>query len=174
MTTVAVDFSDFTLWCNGFPNDFFAELRRTRTLFRHDLTPGVARMASGTVQRDFWVTTKHRHAVRLHRDADSFTAVDGSLIEPVGLDPPGLNKRRKLISNAFNPRTIAKLEDGIRARRADDRSVAHRRRRRLDQRCCQRLPMTVIGDTIGMPESDRPRIFDSLDRILKARSPQAG
>src|SRR6516165_8372798 len=35
------------------------------------------------------------------------------------------------------------------------------------------LPMTVIGDIIGIPESDRPRIFDSLDRILKARSPEA-
>ena len=34
------------------------------------------------------------------------------------MDPPELNKRRKLISNAFNPRAIAKLEDGIRARAA--------------------------------------------------------
>jgi cytochrome P450 len=33
--------------------------------------------------------------------------------------------------------------------------------------------MTVIGDIIGIPESDRPRIFDSFDRILTARSPEA-
>jgi len=32
------------------------------------------------------------------------------------------------------------------------------------------LPMTVIGDIIGIPEEDRPRIFDGFDRILKARS----
>ncbi|MGZ4578641.1 MAG: cytochrome P450, partial [Mycobacterium sp.] len=31
----------------------------------------------------------------------------------------------------------------------------------------------VIGDIIGIPEDDRPRIFDCLDRILKANSPEA-
>ena len=144
MTAAAVDLSDFALWRNGFPDELFAELRRTRPLFRHDLTPGVARLFSGTVRREFWVATKHRHAVRLHRDVDSFTAVDGPLIQPVGMfssyptiinmDPPGLNKRRKLISNAFNPRAIAKLEDGIRARAARMiDQLLDRGRRRLDR-----------------------------------------
>jgi cytochrome P450 len=180
MTAAAVDLSDFALWRNGFPDELFAELRRARPLFRHELTPGVAE----TVRREFWVTTKHRHAVRLHRDTESFTAVDGPLIQPVGMfssyptiinmDPPGLNRRRKLISNAFNPRAIAKLEDGIRTRAA----------RMIDQLLTEgggdwiadvadALPMTVIGDIIGIPESDRPRIFDCLDRILKANSPEA-
>jgi cytochrome P450 len=181
MTAVAVDLSDFALWHNGFPEELFAELRRHRPLFRHDVTPGVAKLFSGTVQREFWVTTKHRHAVRLHRDTDSFTAVDGPLIQPtdlfssyptiINMDPPGLNKRRKLIAGAFNPRAIAKLEDGIRARAA--RMIG----RLLTagggdwiEDVADALPMTVIGDIIGIPESDRPRIFDAFDRILKARS----
>ena len=180
MTAAAVDLSDFALWRNGFPDELFAELRRARPIFRHDLTPGVAE----TVQREFWVTTKHRHAVRLHRDTESFTAVDGPLIQPVGLfasyptiinmDPPRLNKRRKLISNAFNPRAIAKLEDGIRARAARmiDRLLAEGGGDWIED-VADALPMTVIGDIIGIPESDRPRIFDGLDRILKANSPEA-
>ena len=184
MTAAAVDLSDFALWRNGFPDELFTDLRRTRPLFRHGLTPGVARLFSETVRRDFWVTTKHRHAVRLHRDVDSFTAVDGPLIQPVGMfssyptiinmDPPGLNKRRKLISNAFNPRAIAKLEDGIRARAARmiDHLLAEGGGDWIED-VADALPMTVIGDIIGIPESDRPRIFDSLDRILKARSPEA-
>ena len=180
MTAAAVDLSDFSLWSNGFPDEVFAELRRSRPLFRHDLTPGVAK----SVQREFWVATKHRHAVRLHRDVDSFTAVDGPLIQPVGMfssyptiinmDPPALNKRRKLISSAFNPRAIARLEEGIRARAA--RMIDHL----LSEGggdwitdVADALPMTVIGDIIGIPESDRPAIFDSFDRILKARSPEA-
>ena len=146
--------------------------------------PASQQLFSGALQRDFWVTTKHRHAVRLHRDVDSFTAVDGPLIQPVGLfasyptiinmDPPGLNKRRKLISNAFNPRAIAKLEDGIRARAARmiDRLLANRGGDWIED-VADALPMTVIGDIIGIPESDRPEIFDVLDRILKARSPEA-
>ncbi len=181
MTAAAVDLSDFSLWSNGFPDELFAELRRSRPLFRHELTPGVAE----AVGREFWVATKHRHAVRLHRDADSFTAVDGPLIQPVGMfssyptiinmDPPGLNKRRKLISNAFNPRAIVKLEEGIRARAA--RMIDHL----LSEGggdwiadVADALPMTVIGDIIGIPDQDRPKIFDCLDRILKANSPGNG
>ncbi|UXA05454.1 cytochrome P450 [Mycobacterium sp. SMC-2] len=181
MTAAAVDLSDFALWRNGFPDELFAELRRSRPLFRHDLTPGVAALFPGGAQREFWITTKHRHTVRLHRDVDSFTAVDGPLIQPVGMfssyptiinmDPPGLNKRRKLISNAFNPRAIAKLEDGIRARAARmiDRLLDEGGGDWIED-VADALPMTVIGDIIGIPEDDRPRIFDSLDAILKANS----
>jgi len=90
------------------------------------------------------------------------------------MDPPGLNKRRKLISNAFNPRAIAKLEDGIRARAARmiDNLLAKREGDWIED-VADALPMTVIGDIIGIPESDRPEIFGVLDRILKARSPEA-
>ncbi len=177
MTTAAVDLSDFALWRNGFPDNVFTELRHTRPLFRHGVTPGVAK----TVQRDFWVATKHRHAVRLHRDADSFTAVDGPLIQPVtmfssyptiiNMDPPGLNKRRKLISSAFNPRAVAKLEEGIRARAAGmiDALLARGGGDWIED-VADALPMTVIGDIIGIPDADRPKIFSSLDRILKAQS----
>jgi cytochrome P450 len=180
MTTAALDLSDFSLWRNGFPDDLFAELRRTRPLFRHGLTPGVAKTG---VQRDFWIATKHRQAVRIHRDAESFTAADGPLLQPMGtfssyptiinMDEPELNKRRKLISSAFTPRAVARLEDGIRARAA----------RMIDHLLAEgggdwiadvadALPMTVIGDIIGMPEEDRPRIFSVFDRILTARSPR--
>ena len=181
MPGVAVDLSDFALWRNGFPDDLFAELRHTRPLFRHDLTPGVAQ----TVKRDFWVTTKHRHAVRLHRDTESFTAADGPLIQPVAmfssyptiitLDPPSLNTRRKLISKAFNPRAIAKLEAGIRARAATmiDNLLAKGGGDWIED-VADALPMTVIGDIIGIPDEDRPRIFDVFDRILKVLAPDAG
>lgn len=181
MTAAAVDLSDFALWRNGFPDELFAELRRDQPIFRHDLTPGVAALFPGGAQREFWVTTKHRHTVRLHRDVDSFTAVDGPLIQPVGMfasyptiinmDPPALNKRRKLISNAFNPRAIAKLEDGIRARAARmiDGLLAGGGGDWIED-VADALPMTVIGDIIGIPEDDRPRIFDCLDRILKANA----
>ena len=177
MTASTVDLSDFTLWRNGFPDELFAELRRTRPLFRHGLTPGVEK----TVKRDFWMTTKHRHAVRLHRDADSFTAGDGPLIQPadlfvsyptiITLDPPEQSKHRKLISSAFTPRAIAKLEDGIRARasRMIDDLLARGSGDWIDD-VADALPMTVIGDIIGIPEPDRPRIFDGFDHILKAQT----
>ena len=176
-TTTPVDLSDSTLWQNGFPDELFAELRRDRPLFHHELTDGVAK----TVKRDFWMATKHRHAQRIHRDTDSFTATDGPLIQGVGvigsaptiinMDPPDLLKRRRVMSHAFTPKAIGKLEEGIRRRAAGmvDRLLTAGGGDWIDE-VADVLPMSVIGDIIGIPEEDRPEIFDTLDRILKVAS----
>jgi cytochrome P450 len=177
-TTTPVDLSDSALWQNGFPDDLFTELRRERPIFHHELTDGVAK----TVKRDFWMTTKHRHAQRIHRDTDSFTAVDGPLIQGVGpigsfptiinMDPPDLTKRRRVMSHAFTPKAISKLEDGIRARAASmiDRLLVQGGGDWIGD-VADVLPMSVIGDIVGIPEEDRPHIFGTLDRILKLNSP---
>lgn len=181
MTTAAsIDLSDFSLWRNGFPDELFAELRRETPVFHHPLTPGVAK----TVQRDFWMTTKHRHAQRIHRDTESFTAVDGPLIQGVGpvgsfptiinMDPPVLTKRRRVMSHAFTPRAVGKLEEGIRSRAASlIDGLLERGGGDWVADVADVLPMSVIGDIIGIPDEDRPRIFDTLDRILAANSPGA-
>jgi cytochrome P450 len=179
-TTTPVDLSDSALWRNGFPDDLFAELRREQPIFHHELTDGVAQ----TVKRDFWMTTKHRHAQRIHRDTDSFTAVDGPLIQPIGvmasiptiihMDPPDLTKRRRVMSHAFTPKAIAKLEEGIRRRAASmiDRLLAAGGGDWIDD-VADVLPMSVIGDIIGIPDDDRPEIFDTFDRILLANAPDS-
>ena len=176
-TTTPVDLSDSALWRNGFPDELFAEFRRDRPLFHHGLTDGVAK----TVKRDFWMATKHRHAQRIHRDTDSFTATDGPLIQGVGvvgsaptiinMDPPDLLKRRRVMSHAFTPKAIGKLEDGIRTRAAAmvERLLAAGGGDWIDD-VADVLPMSVIGDIIGIPDDDRPEIFDTLDRILKVAS----
>ena len=178
-TTASVDLSDYNLWRDGFPDDLFAELRRDAPVFHHELTERVERMLA----RDFWVTTKHAHAQRIHRDVDSFTAADGPLIQAMGtfssyptlinMDPPELNKRRRVIASAFTPRAIGKLEDGIRTRAAAlvDQLIEKRDGDWIDD-VADALPMSVIADIIGMPEADRPMIYDCFDRILKAKDPK--
>jgi cytochrome P450 len=179
-TTVPVDLSDNSLWRNGFPDELFTEFRREQPIFHHELTDGVAK----TVKRDFWMTTKHRHAQRIHRDTDSFTAVDGPLIQTIDvmtsvptiihMDPPDLIKRRRVMSHAFTPRAIGKLEEGIRARAATliDELLAAGGGDWIGD-VADVLPMSVIGDIIGIPDDDRPEIFDTLDRILSANAPDS-
>lgn len=178
-TTTPVDLSDSALWQNGFPDELFAEWRRELPIFHHELTEGVAQ----TVKRDFWMTTKHRHAQRIHRDTDAFTAADGPLIQGIGpigafpnvitMDPPVLTKRRRVMSHAFTPKAIKKLDDGIRRRAAvmiDGLLESGGGDWITD--VADVLPMSVIGDIVGIPDEDRPHIFDTLDRILKANEQQ--
>lgn len=176
-TTTPVDLSDPALWQNGFPDELFAELRRNRPVFRHGLNDRVA----ATLKRDFWITTKLRHAHRIHRDTESFTAVEGPLIQGVGavgsfptiinMDPPDLLKRRRVMSHAFTPKAIGKLEHDIRRRAAAmiDHLLEAGGGDWIDD-VADALPMSVIGDIIGIPESDRPEIFDTFDLILQANS----
>jgi len=178
-TTASVDLSDYNLWRDGFPDEVFTDLRRNAPVFHHEMNERVEKMLA----TDFWVTTKHAHAQRIHRDIDSFTAVDGPLIQDMGtfsemptlinMDPPELNKRRRVIASAFTPKAIAKLEHGIRTRAATmvDALLEKRDGDWIDD-VADALPMSVIADIIGMPEEDRPKIYDCLDRILKSKAPE--
>jgi len=90
------------------------------------------------------------------------------------MDPPELTKRRRVMSHAFTPKAIGKLEQGIRTRATSlvDRLLAAGSGDWIED-VADVLPMSVIGDIIGIPDEDRPQIFDTLDRILAANSPQS-
>jgi cytochrome P450 len=171
MTNTTIDLSDPSMWDNGFPEEVFADLRRTAPVYHQELTDGVRE----NVGRDFWVCTRHADVNRVHRDHESFTATDGAVIRQdplaaypalVNLDPPDHTRRRRLIARAFTPRAVAALEEGIQRR-------AHTMAKSLLQNgggefldLAGGLPMSVIGDIVGIPEADRAHVFALIDKAL--------
>lgn len=176
-----VDLSDPALWSRGFPHDLFRRLRSDRPIFRHELTPGVEQQ----VQRPFWVCTKHHHSVRIHRDVDAFTATEGPTIQDlptftsspniVVMDKPEHTRVRGLISRAFTPRAIAQLEDGIKRRSGElvGRIVGNGGGDWVRDLAAV-LPMSVIGDIIGIPEDDRAEVFSWIEMVIQSKSVDSG
>jgi cytochrome P450 len=173
MPEVTLDLADLSLWADGFPDDVFEDLRQRTPVYHQSRTA----IVDNGVGREFWVCTKHAEVTQVHRDHDAFTATDGPLIQEVSLfsaypaivnlDPPDHTKRRRTITKAFTPRAVAKLEEGIRTRAR--RMAASL----LDAgggefvELAAGLPISVIGDIVGIPDEDRPRVFDLIDQVLK-------
>lgn len=142
----------------------------------------------GTVVRGraAWLTADHAVAHQLLRSDDfSVTAIGKTLPGPLGwlerkttvkgrlhpllppsmlsVEPPEHTRYRKTVSSVFTTRAVAALRerveqaavallDGIEAGPTDLVDV-------VDAYCAQ-LPVTVIGDILGVPDHDRPRILE--------------
>jgi len=178
MTNTTIDLAEPAIWASRFPDDLFAQLRARTPVFHQQLTDDVRT----TVGREFWVCTTHADVARVHRDYESFTATRGPLIQDVALfdaypaivsmDPPDHTIRRKIIARAFTPRAVAKLEEGIRARAEGMAAglLASGGGEFVD--LAAGLPISVIGDIVGIPDPDRPHVFGLIDRVLKTAGAQ--
>ena len=176
--TTTVDLADPAIWASRFPEELFAELRARTPVFHQRLTDDV----KSAVGREFWVCTRHADVARVHRDYESFTATRGPLIQDVplfdtypaivSLDPPDHTVRRRMITSAFTPRAVAKLEDGIRARAKTMAGALLESGGGEFVDLAAGLPISVIGDIVGIPEDDRPHVFGLIDRVLKTAGGQ--
>jgi cytochrome P450 len=173
-----IDLAEPAIWATRFPEDLFAELRADAPVFHQRLTPDV----KSAVGREFWVCTKHAEVARVHRDHEAFTATRGPLIQDVpmfdaypaivSMDPPDHTIRRKVIARAFTPRAVAKLEDGIRDRAKAMAAALLESGGGEFVDLAAGLPISVIGDIVGIPDADRPHVFGLIDRVLKTAGAQ--
>jgi cytochrome P450 len=180
--TSEIDLTDRMLYKSGIPHDLFAQLRSIGGVVRH---PPVS--VPGAQDFGFWSVVGHPETQQANRDWETFTAVDGPGIAPdslyrdaemlVAIDPPDHTRIRRLLSAGFTPRMVARLEsdleqrcerilDDVTARGGDDidfvSEIAHE------------LPMHVIADIVGIPDEDRPWIFEQTDLLLQNFDPDSG
>jgi cytochrome P450 len=97
----------------------------------------------------------------------------GSMIT---LDDPRHQRLRNIVSRAFTPKVVARVEESVRdrARRlVDDMIAAHPDGRgELVSELAGPLPLQVICDMIGIPEQDEQQVFHWTNVILGSSDPE--
>jgi cytochrome P450 len=131
---------------------------------------------------DIWALSRYEAVVNAHLDTDTYTSTQGVTLEGLdkGLpflilkDPPEHTLHRKIVARLFTPRRISQLEPFIRAtatRLLD--GVMERDSFDLVHEFSFRLPLDVISELIGIPESQRNAVHELSDR-LAARDEGSG
>ena len=174
---------DPLLWLRPDREGIFAKLRAERPVSFHE-EPDFPEVPRGA---GFWSLTRYADVVRASCDAETFISGRGSNIgdlpieiaeffgSMINMDAPRHTKLRKLVSAGFTPRTIRQLEEGVRvqARRIVD-AVAPKGTCDFVEEVAAALPLRIICDMMGIPESDHRRIYELTNVILGVGDPEYG
>ncbi|QUR69765.1 cytochrome P450 [Mycobacterium spongiae] len=101
---------------------------------------------------------------RLRRVAER---TDSGLLHPLqapsllSVEPPQHTRYRKMVSSVFTTRAVAKLRNRVEATAAELLDELPDQTGVVDivERYCSQLPVTVIGDILGVPDDDREMIL---------------
>jgi cytochrome P450 len=163
-----IDLTDLDLFADGFPHEIFTELRSAAPVFWHRPTvhtPGGA---------GFWVVSRYAEAVAVMSEPGTFSSErapgaegGGTLIEdlPYGsaagvllnmMDDPRHRAIRRLVTPAFSPRELARLEPDLRSRAGAILEAAGAKGRcDLLREVAAELPMQATASLMGVPLADR-------------------
>jgi cholest-4-en-3-one 26-monooxygenase len=161
----------------GVPHDMFTRLRREAPVYWHEEPGGPG----------FWVITKHADVRAMSRDWATFSSERGGTEitdypeeELAGLrllllymDPDRHTRYRLLVTRAFTRSRVHALAtriEQITEEIVDD--IAERGECDFVADLAARLPLRVIADMIGIPEEDRPFVFDLANRMVGWMDPE--
>ncbi|MCY4375317.1 MAG: hypothetical protein OXC31_16270, partial [Spirochaetaceae bacterium] len=115
---------------------------------------------------DAWALTRYRDVEAMLRDHTRFANADRVLVQTISmslleLDPPAHTRLRLLVSKAFTPRAVARLQGRIQ-QVTDELLDAASGMERFDlvEALAYPLPVTVIAEMLGV----RPRDLDLFKR----------
>jgi len=180
------DFTNPAVLEEGIPVREFALLRRTAPVWWNNQTAGTAGFNDG----GFWVITKHADVKQISRNNASWSAHANGVImrHPTWMsadqieitkallinhDPPAHTRLRKIVSRLFTPRAISALEDRLAtAARTIVRTAADKGWGNFVDDIAARLPLMAIADLLGVPESDREKVFHWSNTMMNNEDPE--
>jgi cytochrome P450 len=164
---------------------YFAHLRRDAPLSRHEPPEDILGLPDQG-RPDYWAVVRFEDVRRVSRDPARFCSGQGvqfgdvpeELLEAsqsfLATDAPRHTKLRGLVSAAFTPRQVARIEEGI----------ARNAKQIVDQAAptgggdfvaliAKRLPLVTISDMIGVPDADREQVVADADILVSVADPEA-
>ena len=173
----AVELFDPDAYANGVPHETFALLRREAPVYRHQ-QPGAT---------PFWAITRYHDVVAASRDFASFSSERrGALLrEPpeealevqrlmmLNMDPPRHTKLRALVNKGFTPRMTSLLQVPVRRTCSGlIDAVAARGECDFVAEIAAELPLQVIAEMLGIPQTDRHQVFEWSNTMVAADDPE--
>ena len=182
----AIDLSDFAFWNRPIEEreGAFATLRAERPVpfTKERGLPGLAL----PVGAGYWSLTRHADILEASRNPELFSSAAGATsIQSlpaqfnaffggmINMDDPRHGAQRRIVSRGFTPRALARLEEGV--RRRTDAMID----RVIDKGECDfvaelaaPLPLEVIVDLMGIPESATGMVFRNTNTILGLGDPE--
>ncbi|MGQ4618947.1 cytochrome P450 [Nocardia sp. R7R-8] len=132
----------------------------------------------------YWAVVRHADIVEVSRTSDVFVSGLGVTFENLppdvlrgsqsilAMDPPDHTKIRKLISAAFTPKQVQRIEGQIRANATeiiDD--VASAGSAEVVSQISAVLPMRTVCDMIGIERSEQPKVAQAAEVITGWNDP---
>jgi cytochrome P450 len=180
---VELDLYDPRTYTAGIPHEAFATLCRECPVYWQEerSLPG---WPSGP---GYWAVTRYEDVVYVNRNPDLFSSHLGAtqIRDPkpddlafqqkmmLNLDPPEHTRLRRIVSKAFTPRHIERLEPWLRAQaRATVERVASRGACDFSQDLAADLPLLALAQVMGVPGDDRWLLFEWANRVIGFQDPE--
>lgn len=162
----------------------FETLRRERPVSFHE-EPDLGEFSPLPRGPGFWSLTRHADILEASRTPEVFCSGQGSNIgdlpppfleffgSMINMDDPRHARLRRIVSSGFTPRVLKDAEDNV------VRSTAEILDGVIEKGECDfvtdiaaRLPLKIICDMMGIPESQHELIFEKTNVILGAGDPE--
>ncbi len=172
-----IDLTDASVWERAAPHDWLDRLRSEDPVHWHAEADGPG----------FWALTRHADVRTVSSSPSAFSSYvggplrldppDGGLDQVrmiiIGMDPPEHREFRNIVAKAFTPRMIGQLESSLRLETA--RVIGDLR----DRNSCEfvtdvaaQIPMWSISELMGVPESDRHRLYELSHALIDDQDPE--
>lgn len=137
--------------------------------------------------RGFWAVTKHADVQAISRNTTTFSSERGGTfivdrdeealeklrMSILNMDPPLHSRYRRLVSKGFTPKVVRTMQDKATTRAVqivDD--VIERGEVEFVEDVAALLPLQMIGDLMGIPDSEHKQLFDWSNRLVGFDDPE--